>query len=83
MLYHFFLAADDEFSREKELKTLVREALELCISELDELPQPLLDTVLIQLLPVTKNENPASYSLAKVLLLPSLVKTCPEELVGV
>lgn len=45
---------------------LILETLRLCVEELDVIHQPLLDTVLIQLLPVTKIENPTSYRLATV-----------------
>lgn len=45
---------------------LILELLRLCMEELDVISQPLLDTVLIHLLPVTKTENPKSYQLAKV-----------------
>ncbi|CAN0211364.1 unnamed protein product, partial [Ectocarpus fasciculatus] len=56
------------------IQELVLETLQLCIGELHAMPQPLLDTVLIQLLPVTKKENPTSYNLAAELLNVTLAK---------
>ncbi|CAN0565169.1 unnamed protein product [Ectocarpus sp. 12 AP-2014] len=53
---------------------LILETLQLCIGELHAMPQPLLDTILIQLLPVTKKENPTSYNLAAELLNVTLAK---------
>ncbi|CAN0511367.1 unnamed protein product, partial [Ectocarpus sp. 12 AP-2014] len=56
------------------IQELILETLQLCIGELHAMPQPLLDTILIQLLPVTKKENPTSYNLAAELLNVTLAK---------
>ncbi|CAM9264954.1 unnamed protein product, partial [Choristocarpus tenellus] len=42
--------------------------LTICLDELDDVFQPILDTVLIHLLPVTKTENPKSNMIAQALL---------------
>ncbi|KAG5177370.1 hypothetical protein JKP88DRAFT_346951 [Tribonema minus] len=48
----------------------IQEALAVCLEELEEdaLTQPLLDALLMGLLPVTRSENPKSYQLAQPLL---------------
>eukprot|EP00903_Cladosiphon_okamuranus_P009357 g8923.t1 len=59
---------------DESILELVLETLQLCIGELHVMHQPLLDTVLIQLLPVTRKENPTSYNLAAGLLKVTLAK---------
>jgi hypothetical protein len=44
----------------------IQEALAVCLDELDEISQPMLDTVLMGLLPVTRSENPKTYQLTQV-----------------
>eukprot|EP00953_Heterococcus_sp_UTEX-ZZ885_P021058 11761-Heterococcus_DN1.PRE.2 len=46
----------------------IQEALAVCLDELDEILQPMLDTVLMGLLPVTRSENPKTYQLTQALL---------------
>lgn len=50
----------------QEVVEQILETLRLCIEELDVMHQSLLDTVLIQLLPVMRTENLTSYQLATV-----------------
>ncbi|CAM9525786.1 unnamed protein product, partial [Scytosiphon promiscuus] len=56
------------------VRDLVLEILQLCIGELHAIPKQLLDALLMQLLPVTRNENPTSYDIASELLRVTLAK---------
>ncbi|CAN0369155.1 unnamed protein product, partial [Hapterophycus canaliculatus] len=47
----------------QEIQGLVLEVLQLCVDELHAIPQELLDTMLMQLLPATRKENPTSYDI--------------------
>lgn len=55
--------------KETTIWGLVLGALKLCVDELKAMPMPLLDTIMINLLPMTRDENIASYTLA-------VVRTC-------
>lgn len=48
-----------------DLRDQILEVLAACLSELEVVPQALLDTILLGLLPETKADNPASYKLTQ------------------